>query len=165
MMMEPRTITLTINGCLETLTLMPNRTLLSVLREDLELTGAKPGCEAGECGACTVILDGRPVNSCMVLAVELDGAEVITIEGVGGPDGLDEMQQAFIDHFALQCGYCTPGMILMGNALLTQNPDPTEDEVKDFISGNLCRCTGYENIVKAILAVAAGRKGDVGPCR
>ncbi len=165
MMMESRTITLTVNGCQETLTLMPNRTLLSVLREDLELTGAKPGCEAGECGACTVILDGRPVNSCMVLAVELDGADVITIEGVGGPDGLDEMQQAFIDHFALQCGYCTPGMILMGNALLAQNPDPTEDEVKDFISGNLCRCTGYENIVKAILAVAAGRKGDVGPCR
>ena len=164
-MMEPRTITLTVNGCPETLTLMPNRTLLSVLREDLELTGAKPGCEAGECGACTVILDGRPVNSCMVLAVELDGADVITIEGVGGPDGLDEMQQAFIDHFALQCGYCTPGMILTGNALLAQNPDPTEDEVKDFISGNLCRCTGYENIVKAILAVAAGRKGDVGPCR
>ena len=164
-MMESRTITLTVNGCQETLTLMPNRTLLSVLREDLELTGAKPGCEAGECGACTVILDGRPVNSCMVLAVELDGADVITIEGVGGPDGLDEMQQAFIDHFALQCGYCTPGMILMGNALLAQNPDPTEDEVKDFISGNLCRCTGYENIVKAILAVAAGRKGDVGPCR
>ena len=165
MMMESRTITLTVNGCQETLTLMPNRTLLSVLREDLELTGTKPGCEAGECGACTVILDGRPVNSCMVLAVELDGADVITIEGVGGPDGLDEMQQAFIDHFALQCGYCTPGMILMGNALLAQNPDPTEDEVKDFISGNLCRCTGYENIVKAILAVAAGRKGDVGPCR
>ena len=165
MMMESRTITLTVNGCQETLTLMPNRTLLSVLREDLELTGAKPGCEAGECGACTVILDGRPVNSCMVLAVELDGADVITIEGVGGPDGMDEMQQAFIDHFALQCGYCTPGMILMGNALLAQNPDPTEDEVKDFISGNLCRCTGYENIVKAILAVAAGRKGDVGPCR
>ena len=165
MMMEPRTITLTVNGCQETLTLMPNRTLLSVLREDLELTGAKPGCEAGECGACTIVLDGRPVNSCMVLAVELDGADVITIEGVGGPDGLDEMQQAFIDHFALQCGYCTPGMILMGNALLAQNPDPTEDEVKDFISGNLCRCTGYENIVKAILAVAAGRKGDVGPCR
>ena len=165
MMMESRTITLTVNGCQETLTLMPNRTLLSVLREDLELTGTKPGCEAGECGACTVILDGRPVNPCMVLAVELDGADVITIEGVGGPDGLDEMQQAFIDHFALQCGYCTPGMILMGNALLAQNPDPTEDEVKDFISGNLCRCTGYENIVKAILAVAAGRKGDVGPCR
>ena len=165
MMMESRTITLTVNGCQETLTLMPNRTLLSVLREDLELTGTKPGCEAGECGACTVILDGRPVNSCMVLAVELDGADVITIEGGGGPDGLDEMQQAFIDHFALQCGYCTPGMILMGNALLAQNPDPTEDEVKDFIGGNLCRCTGYENIVKAILAVAAGRKGDVGPCR
>jgi len=160
-MMSARTITLTVNGCTEILTVMPNRTLLNVLREDLELTGAKPGCEAGECGACTVILDGRPVNSCLVLAVELDGAVIATIEGVGGPDGLDEMQQAFIEHFALQCGYCTPGMILMGNALLAQKPDPTEDEVKEYISGNLCRCTGYENIVTAILAVAAGRKGGV----
>ena len=164
-MMSARTISLKVNGCMETLTVMPNRTLLSVLREDLELTGAKPGCEAGECGACTVILDGRPVNSCMVLAVELDGADVTTIEGVGGPDGLDEMQQAFIDYFALQCGYCTPGMILTANALLAQNPDPTEAEVKDFISGNLCRCTGYENIVTAIRAVAAGRKGGAGTCR
>jgi carbon-monoxide dehydrogenase small subunit len=160
-MMNARTITLCVNGTLETLTVMPNRTLLSVLREDLELTGAKPGCEAGECGACTVILDGYPVNSCMVLAVELDGAAVTTIEGIGSPDGLDEMQQAFIDNFALQCGYCTPGMILMGNALLAQNPDPGEAEVKEYISGNLCRCTGYENIVKAILAVAARRKGGV----
>lgn len=160
-MMSARTVTLTVNEQSETLTVMPNRTLLSVLREDLELTGAKPGCEAGECGACTVILDGRPVNSCMVLAVELDGASITTIEGLGGPDGLDEMQQAFIDNFALQCGYCTPGMILMGNALLAHNPDPTENEVKEYISGNLCRCTGYENIVKAILAVAAGRKGGI----
>ena len=160
-MMAARKITLTVNGARETLTVMPNRTLLNVLREDLELTGAKPGCEAGECGACTVILNGRPVNSCMVLAVELDGAEITTIEGVGGPDGLDGMQQAFIDHFALQCGYCTPGMILMGKALLADNPDPTEAETKEYISGNLCRCTGYENIVKAILAMAARRNGGI----
>lgn len=151
-----KTITLTVNGRPEKLTLATHRTLLDVLREDLGLTGAKRGCEAGECGACTVILSGKPVNSCLVLAVELDGAEVLTIEGLGGPEGLDPLQRAFVDNFALQCGYCTPGMILMGKALLAQNPRPSEDEVKEFISGNLCRCTGYENIVKAIMAVAAG---------
>ena len=138
--------------------LAPNRTLLAVLREDLELTGAKPGCEAGECGACTVIVDGKPINSCMVLAVELDGSTITTIEGLGGRDSIDAMQQAFVNEFALQCGYCTPGMILMGSALLETNADPTAGEVKEYISGNLCRCTGYENIVKAILAVAARRR-------
>jgi carbon-monoxide dehydrogenase small subunit len=155
-----KTVTLTVNGQSEKLTLAPHRTLLDVLREDLGLTGAKRGCEAGECGACTVILNGRPVNSCLVLAVELDGAEVLTIEGLGGPEALDPLQQAFVDNFALQCGYCTPGMILMGKALLAQNPRPSEYEVKEFISGNLCRCTGYENIVKAIMAVAAGGERD-----
>jgi carbon-monoxide dehydrogenase small subunit len=151
-----KTGTMIVNGRTEKLTLEPHRTLLDVLREDLGLTGAKRGCEAGECGACTVILNGRPVNSCLVLAVELDGAEVLTIEGLGGQSALDPMQQSFIDNFALQCGYCTPGMILMGKSLLTANPHPSEDEVKEYISGNLCRCTGYENIVKAIMAVAAG---------
>jgi aerobic-type carbon monoxide dehydrogenase small subunit (CoxS/CutS family) len=151
-----KTVTMIVNGRTEKLTLEPHRTLLDVLREDLGLTGAKRGCEAGECGACTVILNGRPVNSCLVLAVELDGAEVLTIEGLGGQSALDPMQQSFIDNFALQCGYCTPGMILMGKSLLTANPHPSEDEVKEYISGNLCRCTGYENIVKAIMAVAAG---------
>jgi aerobic carbon-monoxide dehydrogenase small subunit len=150
-----KTITMTVNGNQEQVTIPTNRTLLSVLRDELELTGAKPGCEAGECGACTVLINGRPVNSCMVLGVEMDGARITTIEGLAGPDGLDEMQQAFMDHFALQCGYCTPGMILMGKALLAQNPHPSEEEVKEFISGNLCRCTGYENIVRAIMAVAA----------
>jgi carbon-monoxide dehydrogenase small subunit len=151
-----KTVTMLVNGRPEKLTLEPHRTLLDVLREDLGLTGAKRGCEAGECGACTVILNGRPVNSCLVLAVELDGAEVLTIEGLGGPASLDPLQQSFVDNFALQCGYCTPGMILMGKALLARNPHPSEDEVKEYISGNLCRCTGYENIVKAIMAVAAG---------
>jgi aerobic carbon-monoxide dehydrogenase small subunit len=160
-MMTPKTVTMKVNGQEERLMITPNRTLLNVLREELELTGAKPGCEAGECGACTVLINGMPVNSCMVLAVEMDGANILTIEGLRGPEGLDEMQQAFIDYFALQCGYCTPGMILMGKALLAQNPCPTEEEVKEFISGNLCRCTGYENIVKAIMAVAAQRKGGV----
>lgn len=158
-MMTPKAITMTVNGQTERLTIAPNRTLLSVLREELELTGAKPGCEAGECGACTVLVSGRPVNSCMILAVEMDGGDILTIEGLGEGGDLDEMQEAFIDHFALQCGYCTPGMILMGKALLAQNPHPSEAEVKEFISGNLCRCTGYENIVRAILAVTARREG------
>jgi carbon-monoxide dehydrogenase small subunit len=153
-------ITITINGRREEITPRPNRTLLDVLREDFALTGAKRGCEAGECGACTVLLNGKPVNSCLVLAIELDGAEVVTIEGLGGQGALDPLQQAFIDNFALQCGYCTPGMILMGKALLAKNPHPSEDEVREYISGNLCRCTGYENIVKAIMAVAEGRKGN-----
>ena len=154
-----KTIQLKVNGIVEKLTLEPNRTLLDVLREDLALTGAKRGCEAGECGACTVIVNGRPVNSCMILAVEMDGAEIITVEGLSKGSELDEMQQAFIDEFALQCGYCTPGMILMGKALLSENPQPTEAEVREYIGGNLCRCTGYENIIKAILAVAAAHKG------
>jgi carbon-monoxide dehydrogenase small subunit len=126
-----------------------------MLREDLALTGAKKGCEAGECGACTVLVNGRPVNSCLVLAIEMHQAEILTIEGLSKNGELDPLQQAFIDHFALQCGYCTPGMILMGRALLLQNPKPTEQQVKEYISGNLCRCTGYENIIKAILAVSA----------
>jgi carbon-monoxide dehydrogenase small subunit len=154
-----KTIQLKVNGYIEKLTVAPNRTLLDVLREDLALTGAKRGCEAGECGACTVIVNGRPVNSCMILAVEMDGAEVLTIEGLSHGTQLDEMQQSFIDEFALQCGYCTPGMILMGKALLSEKPQPTEEEVRDYIGGNLCRCTGYENIVKAILAVASARRG------
>ena len=157
-MLKQHRIAFSVNGKLENLMLAPNRTLLAVLREDLDLTGAKPGCEAGECGACTVIVDGKPINSCMVLAVELDGSTITTIEGLGGQGSIDEMQQAFVDEFALQCGYCTPGMILMGSALLEENADPTAGEVKEYISGNLCRCTGYENIVKAILAVAARRR-------
>ncbi|WP_231881783.1 (2Fe-2S)-binding protein [Anaerosporomusa subterranea] len=154
-----KTIQVKVNGYVEKLTIAPNRTLLDVLREDLALTGAKRGCEAGECGACTVIVNGRPVNSCMILAVEMDGAEILTIEGLSRGTQLDDMQQSFIDEFALQCGYCTPGMILMGKALLAENLQPTEETVREYIGGNLCRCTGYENIIKAILAVAAARKG------
>lgn len=149
------TITFQINGRTETIVTAANRTLLDMLREDLALTGAKKGCEAGECGACTVLVNGRPVNSCLVLAIEMHQAEILTIEGLSKNGELDPLQQAFIDHFALQCGYCTPGMILMGRALLLQNPKPTEQQVKEYISGNLCRCTGYENIIKAILAVSA----------
>ena len=155
-----KTTTMKVNGRAVTLHLEPNRTLLSVLREDLALTGAKRGCDAGECGACTVIVNGRPVNSCMVLGVEVDGAEVLTIEGLGTSDKLDAVQQSFIDHFALQCGYCTPGMILMAKSLLAENASPSEEEVRDYISGNLCRCTGYENIIKAIVALGDRSRGD-----
>ncbi|MEA3423723.1 MAG: (2Fe-2S)-binding protein [Bacillota bacterium] len=132
----------------------PNRTLLSVLREDFDLTGAKEGCGLGECGACTVLLNGRPVNSCLLLAVEADGQEVLTIEGLSSGDKLDDLQVSFIENGALQCGYCTPGMVITAKALLEENPHPNEDEVKNAISGNLCRCTGYQKIVKAIMTVA-----------
>ncbi len=132
----------------------PNRTLLSVLREDFDLTGAKEGCGMGECGACTVLLNGKPVNSCLLLAVEVDGQEVMTIEGLSRGDELDNLQISFIDNGALQCGYCTPGMVMTAKALLEENPHPSEDEVKHAISGNLCRCTGYQKIVKAIMKVA-----------
>jgi len=135
-----------------------NWTLLRLLREELALTGTKEGCGKGECGACTVIVDGKPVNSCLVLAVEVDGCEISTIEGEGrtadGGRGLSPLQQAFIDHGGFQCGFCTAGMIMSARALLMRNPDPTEDEVKEAISGNLCRCTGYEPIVEAVLDAA-----------
>lgn len=138
----------------------PNRTLLKVLREDFDLTGAKEGCGLGECGACTVLLNGRPVNSCLLLAVEVDGQEIQTIEGLSHGDELDELQISFIENGALQCGYCTPGMVVTAKALLNENPHPTEAEVKHAISGNLCRCTGYQKIVKAIMQVADGSTED-----
>ncbi|KAB3532087.1 (2Fe-2S)-binding protein [Alkaliphilus serpentinus] len=131
-----------------------NRTLLDVIREDFDLTGAKEGCGAGECGACTILVDRKPINACLMLAVEADGKEILTIEGLSVNNKLDQIQQAFIDHAALQCGYCTPGMIMSGKALLMDNPSPTEEEVKEAISGNLCRCTGYKKIVEAIMEVA-----------
>lgn len=156
-------IRFTINGELVELEVPANRTLLKVLREDLDLTGAKEGCGAGECGACTVLLDGKPVNACLVLAPEVDGHEVLTIEGLARGVELDPVQEAFVEYGALQCGYCTPGMILSARALLTRNPRPAEREVRESIAGNLCRCTGYEKIVQAVLAVAAvggGKSGE-----
>ena len=125
-------------------------TLLKVLREELSLTGTKEGCSKGECGACTVLLDGRPVNSCLVLAPEIDGCDIRTIEGEARGENLSELQQAFIDHGAIQCGFCTPGMIMSARALLMRNPDPTDEEIKEAICGNLCRCTGYKPIISAI---------------
>jgi carbon-monoxide dehydrogenase small subunit len=134
-------------------------TLLALLRDHFGLTGAKPGCEIGECGACAVILDGRVVNACLLLAPQVDGREVTTIEGIRGPEGgPDDLQQAFLEHGAVQCGYCTPGMVMAGEALLADNPAPTREEIRAAISGNLCRCTGYQQIVDAIEATAARRR-------
>jgi carbon-monoxide dehydrogenase small subunit len=133
----------------------PNRTLLDLLRDDLGLTGTKKGCEAGECGACTVMLDGRPVNSCITLAAEVEGCKVITVEGVAQDGQLSPLQKQFIDKWAFQCGYCTAGMIMSAKALLERNPHPTEIEIREAIEGNLCRCTGYVKIIEAIQAVVA----------
>ncbi len=147
-------ITLKVNGDSYTKTVKANTLLVNVLRDELDLTGTKRGCELGDCGSCTVLLDGKPVNSCLILAVEADGHEITTIEGLAQHDKLDKLQESFVEHAAIQCGYCTPGMIMSAKALLTRNPHPTEQEVRAAIAGNLCRCTGYVNIVKAIMAVA-----------
>jgi aerobic-type carbon monoxide dehydrogenase small subunit (CoxS/CutS family) len=134
-------------------------TLLAFLRDNLEMTGTKEGCAVGECGACSVLLDGRLVNSCLVLAGQASGRTVVTIEGIHGPNGKpNDLQQAFIDYGAVQCGFCIPGMVLAGEALLAQNPNPSRHEIRTAIAGNLCRCTGYQQIVDAIQATAAHRQ-------
>ncbi len=139
---------------------MARQSLLEVLRDELDLTGTKEGCNNGNCGACTVLLDGRPVDACCVLAVEVSGKEVTTIEGIAGPDGsLHPLQQAFLEQAALQCGVCTPGFIVQSWALLDRNPHPTEAQVRHWLAGNLCRCTGYDKIVRAVLAAAESKVG------
>ena len=143
-------IEIRVNGESYEIAVAPNRTLLEVLREDLNLMGTKEGCDMGACGACTVLLDGNPALSCLTLATDARGKDILTIEGLGQDGELDPLQEAFIDHGAIQCGYCTPGMILSAKVLLRKNPNPTTDEVKEAISGNLCRCTGYTKIVEAI---------------
>jgi carbon-monoxide dehydrogenase small subunit len=125
-------------------------TLLQLLREKLAFTGTKNGCTAGECGACTILMNGEPVNSCMVLAVEADGAEIVTVEGLADDGQLTPMQEAFVEHNAVQCGFCTPGMLISAHALLKRNPHPTEEEIRLAMVGNLCRCTGYLRIIKAV---------------
>ena len=135
-----------------------NRTLLSVLREDLALTGTKEGCGAGECGACTVIMDGKAVNACLILAPELNGKHIETVEGLAKGSELSPLQESFIEHMALQCGFCTPGMLMSAYALLQHNPDPTREEIKEAIAGNLCRCTGYVPIVNSIEAAVKSLK-------
>ncbi len=147
-------VRLTVNGEEHAALVKANTTLLDLLREEFDYTGTKKGCELGDCGACTVLMDDKPVTSCLVLAVEADGHSITTIEGVEHEGKLDRLQEEFIKHAAVQCGYCSPGMILSGKALLARNPHPTEREVREAIAGNLCRCTGYVRIVKAILAAA-----------
>ncbi|ABB32364.1 (2Fe-2S)-binding domain protein [Geobacter metallireducens RCH3] len=150
-------ITLKVNGDAKTVLVKGNAILTNVLRDHLDLTGTKKGCELGDCGSCTVLLDGKPVDSCLMLAVEADGREITTIEGVAANGALDAIQESMINHAAVQCGYCTPGMVLSAKALLTRNPHPTEPEVREAIAGNLCRCTGYVHIVEAVLAASQGR--------
>jgi carbon-monoxide dehydrogenase small subunit len=148
-------VKLKINGESRELAVEPYRSLLDVLRNEAGLTGTKKGCDVGDCGACTVIVDGKPVNSCLILGVEAHGCEVLTIEGLQPvPGRLHPLQESFIRYGGAQCGFCTPGMIMMAKALLDETPRPTEDEVRFAIAGNICRCTGYTKIVEAILAVA-----------
>ena len=153
-----RVLECTVNGQNVQFSLQGNETLLECLRDHLDLTGTKSGCEHGDCGACTVLIDGRPVNSCLVLAAEVEGKHITTIEGIAGDQELHPLQQAFVDYNAIQCGFCTPGMILTAVALLNENPDPSEAEIRHYLQGNLCRCTGYSKIVQAIQAVARTRE-------
>jgi carbon-monoxide dehydrogenase small subunit len=153
----PRTVRLTVNGAPHAVTVEPRRTLADVLREDLGLTGTHVGCEHGVCGACTVLWDGQPVRSCLLFAIQLDGAALTTVEGLADGERLHPIQEAFWATHGLQCGFCTPGILLTAKALLDDNPCPDEAEIREAIGGNLCRCTGYHFIVQAI--VAAARRG------
>jgi carbon-monoxide dehydrogenase small subunit len=153
-----------VNGKIQEVFAEPWKTLLEVLRKDLGLTGAKLGCDDGNCGACIVLVDGHAVKSCLMLALQARGKKIVTIEGLGSEESLHPLQQAFIDRFAVQCGYCTPGMILTAKALLDENPGATEEDIREYLHGNICRCTGYVKIVEAIEAardVLAKRKGSV----
>ena len=146
--------TLTVNGIAYPVELDPHTSLLGAVRDTLGLTGAKEGCDDSECGACMMLLDGRPVNSCSYLALQAEGSEVTTVEGLADGAELSRLQAAFLEHGGVQCGFCTPGMLVSATALLADNPSPSEDEVRIALSGNLCRCTGYDGIVKAVLSVA-----------
>jgi len=152
------TITLTVNGTLRTIDVQTHHSLLESLRDQLNLTGTKECCAEGECGACTVLLNGRAVNSCLVLTVECDGEDVATIEGLGVDGQLDAVQQAFVETGAVQCGFCIPGMIVAARYLLSTNPHPSEDEIKEGLAGNLCRCAGYSRIIQAVALASKGRQ-------
>jgi len=154
-----RNIILTVNGQQRELTVNDADTLLDVLRDGLKLWSVREACGVGACGSCTVLLDGRPVSACFLLAVRQDGRSVETVEGLGAGDTLHPIQQAFLEHDAAQCGYCTPGFIMATKALLEEHRDPTDDQVRDYLSGNLCRCGGYPNIMRAVRAAAARKSG------
>ena len=154
--MTDHKISLIINGVEEQLTVPSQMTLLHALREKLGYTGTKNGCEAGECGACTVLVEGEPTNACLVLAVELDAKTITTIEGLAGDGNLTPLQQAFVDLNSIQCGYCTPGMLMATTALLKRNPQPTQEDIQAALVGNLCRCTGYQRIIDAVQQAAGG---------
>ena len=157
--MNKITIKLTVNGRVHELLVAPNQTLSQVLRDELQLTGTKQGCGVGDCGSCTVLLDGETVNSCLVLGVQASGHDITTIEGLAqGPD-LHPIQEAFVEHGAIQCGFCSPGMILSAKSLLDKNPDPGPREIRQGLSGNLCRCTGYQKIVEAVSDAASQIRG------
>ncbi len=155
-----RKIRFTINREIKEIEVEPSKTLLKMLREDLDLIGVKEGCGAGECGACTVMVDNKPVNSCLILAIEADGKKIVTIEGLSDGINLDPLQESFIKHNALQCGYCTPGMIISARALLNRNSDPSEEDIKEALAGNLCRCTGYQRVIDAVLDAAGKGRGN-----
>ena len=146
-------VNLTVNEKNYELEVAPDERLLDTLREQLRLTGVKEGCSVGECGACTVLLDGKAVHSCMVLTAQIDGSEIMTVEGLEKDGELDPLQKSFIDHQAVQCGFCTPGMLMSAKSLLNENPNPDREDIKTAIEGNLCRCTGYEQIIEAVEAV------------
>ncbi len=149
--MNKRPVSFRVNGDSYELFVEPWVTLLKILREDLRLTGTKQGCDIGDCGTCTVLVDGKPILSCITLAVEVNGKDILTVEGLAKDGKLDPLQQAFIDEGAIQCGFCTPGMLMSAKALLNHKPHPTEEEVRSGIGGNICRCTGYAKIVKAVI--------------
>ena len=151
---ESRRIEVEVNGTLYERDVEPRRLLIHFLRDDLDLTGSHIGCDTGNCGACSVLYDGTLVKSCMLLAVQADGARIETVEGRAADEGLSPLQQSFSDHHALQCGYCTPGMLMSATALLRENPHPSEDEIRKALQGNICRCTGYWNIIEAVKAVS-----------
>ena len=153
-----KTVAFKLNGVSYTLEVKARQTLLEVLRNELGLTGTKVGCESGDCGSCTVLLDGKPVNACLVLAVQADGCDVITVEGLENDEKLHPLQQAFVEEGAVQCGFCSPGMLMSAKGLLDETPAPTEAEIRRGIAGNLCRCTGYVRIVKAIQKAAGAEK-------
>ena len=158
--MQSKLIQFVINGQSVQTRVKPWRTLLEMIREDLNLTGTKEGCGHGECGSCTVIMGGKTVNSCLVPALEADGQEILTIEGLSEAGDLHPIQEAFVEHSGMQCGFCTPGMILSAKALLDRNPDPSEEEIREYLAGNFCRCTGYTKIVESIDAAARRLRGE-----